>query len=112
MNSNMNQYSSEMLASSIMLMSICEHSEIRPGYKPASNSKGSLPGWGNSMTRRSYKINLCSLADQQEQQEPQNQHHEPHHKQRFLENCASPQQPKRTRTTTTTTTSSTTGWFR
>mmetsp|Transcript_10447 Transcript_10447/g.14789 ORF Transcript_10447/g.14789 Transcript_10447/m.14789 type:complete len:114 (+) Transcript_10447:89-430(+) len=113
MNRNMtHQYSSEMLASSIMLMSICEQSEIHPGYKPTtltpSNSEGSLPGWGNAMTRRSYKTNLSSLANDDTNYQPQQLEQKNEHG--FMENYGTPQQPKRTETTPSTT--KTASWFR
>jgi hypothetical protein len=62
----------EMLASSIMLLSINEEAPAsKVGYRSCFDSsattncperRGSLSGWGCLKTRVTYKANLCSLA--------------------------------------------------
>jgi hypothetical protein len=62
--------SAEMLASAMMLVSLSEGAVVNPGFKssfsraPSScnSSASSLSGWGSAMTRKSYKVDLCSLG--------------------------------------------------
>lgn len=62
--------SAEMLASAMMLVSLSESAVVNPGFKssfsraPSScnSSASSLSGWGSAMTRKSYKVDLCSLG--------------------------------------------------
>lgn len=65
----------EMLASSMMLVAISEETPAHTGYNSSYSSMNSrkrscastgsgdsLSGWGNSMTRKSYKVDLSTLA--------------------------------------------------
>jgi len=56
--------SAEMLASSMMLVSISEDEPTTIGYQARTPSGGLSQGWGNSMSRKSYKTNLNDLASQ------------------------------------------------
>uniref|UniRef100_A0A7S3L6S6 Uncharacterized protein n=1 Tax=Amphora coffeiformis TaxID=265554 RepID=A0A7S3L6S6_9STRA len=56
--------SAEMLASSMMLVSISEHEPTAIGYQTRTPSGGLSQGWGNSLSRKSYKTNLNDLASQ------------------------------------------------
>jgi hypothetical protein len=65
----------EMIASAMMLMSISENAALNVGYKASSsvlsscNDSGSnLNGWGSPTTRKSYKVDLCSLGASSESQ--------------------------------------------
>lgn len=65
------QASTEMLASAMMLVSLSESAVVNPGFKSSFSSRApsscnssasSLSGWGSPMTRKSYKVDLCSLG--------------------------------------------------
>jgi len=67
--------SAEMLASAMMLVSLAEgavvHTDYNSSFSRASsssaNSSGtSLSGWGSAATRKSYKVDLCSLGSSSE----------------------------------------------
>jgi hypothetical protein len=74
----------EMIASAMMLISISENAVLNVGYKPMSSSSlpsscnssgGNLSGWGSATTRKSYKVDLCSLgASYESQSMSQSQH--------------------------------------
>jgi hypothetical protein len=57
----------EMLASSMMLVSIAENQSADVGYNASPPSErtnsGLSHGWGSSLSRKSFKTNLCDLAD-------------------------------------------------
>lgn len=61
--------STEILDSSLMLVTISEHSESNNiGYSsslpstPTSSDNGLCRGWGNSASRKSFRSDLCSIA--------------------------------------------------
>mmetsp|Transcript_21519 Transcript_21519/g.50964 ORF Transcript_21519/g.50964 Transcript_21519/m.50964 type:complete len:148 (-) Transcript_21519:301-744(-) len=84
---NLSRYEEKLLASSMMLIAIAEEDRQERGLlrKQTSNSSmgsmsttssfsrcrshGSLPGWGSSVSRKSYKVDLCSLADEDDAHE-------------------------------------------
>jgi hypothetical protein len=58
----------EMVAAAMMLVSISERDTVNVGYKSCyslssscKSSGSNLNGWGTDKTRKSYKVNLCSL---------------------------------------------------
>jgi hypothetical protein len=59
--------SAEMLASAMMLVSIAENQSADVGYNanpPSKRSNSGLShGWGSSLSRKSFKTNLCDLAN-------------------------------------------------
>jgi hypothetical protein len=65
---NSREQSVETLASSMILFSISENAPVaNTGYRGLrlssfSGSDSSLNGWGTSMSRKSYKTDLASLA--------------------------------------------------
>jgi hypothetical protein len=64
---NSREQSVELLATSMILFSISEDAPVaksgyRSGLSSSSGSDNSLNGWGTSMTRKSYKTDLASLA--------------------------------------------------
>ena len=77
--------STEMLASAMMLVSLSESAVVHTGYNSrssfsppssANNSGTSLSGWGNTMTRKSYKVDLCSLGSSASQPMEESSSHE------------------------------------
>jgi hypothetical protein len=65
----------QMIASAMMLMSISENSALNVGYKAScsllsscKDSGSNLNGWGSATTRKSYKVDLCSLSASSESQ--------------------------------------------
>ncbi|GKY94200.1 hypothetical protein MPSEU_000386000 [Mayamaea pseudoterrestris] len=72
--SNMNS-NDELLASAMMLFTISEDSSSFDAGRPSSFSSLSgdtvqRSGWGNALTRRSYKNDLCLLAGDSQQMRP------------------------------------------
>jgi hypothetical protein len=62
---NSSDRSVEMLASAMILVSISEGAPApNSGYRSRSSSadSDSLSGWGTSVTRKSYKMDLSSLS--------------------------------------------------
>jgi hypothetical protein len=64
---NSRDHSVEMLASAMTLISLSEGAPAaNTGYRSRSSSDSSdsdsLSGWGTSMTRKSYKMDLSSLS--------------------------------------------------
>jgi hypothetical protein len=62
---NSRDHSVEMLASAMTLISLSEGAPAaNTGYRSrsSSDSSDSLNGWGTSMTRKSYKMDLSSLS--------------------------------------------------
>lgn len=57
--------SAEMLASSMMLVSISETSETSNGYQSSLSSSNSLRGWGNRASRQTYSTDLAGLVNQE-----------------------------------------------
>mmetsp|Transcript_12900 Transcript_12900/g.20762 ORF Transcript_12900/g.20762 Transcript_12900/m.20762 type:complete len:131 (+) Transcript_12900:80-472(+) len=79
-------YQDDVLATSMMLVSIDEENVLKRNHQTSGSlcsmassrcsSRGSLNGWGSSTSRKSYKVDLSSLAG--DDCSPKDQQHRQH----------------------------------